>query len=425
MDVGAAQSPGLDARLGSLCELVQRQQVRLDVLADEVHSLRECLQEAGAVTAQAILARQHRLRFARACLQYPCAWGSCVETVVAMRERVLALAELLGKRCVSALAASSRGLSRVVGSMSGELAATLPPMIYVIGGEDDDGRTLAEVEGLCPSTGVWEPCPPLPTPRKWCAAAGVAGHVYVLGGWGADDDTLDLVSRFNPWLAAWAEMPAMLQRRGAPAAVATGTQLWAVGGQDGELVHDSAEVLDLSAGMWASAPAMQSPRQAAGALQLYGRIYAIGGHGANREALGQVECFDLQACAWIEMPSLRTPRAGLAAAAVGGRAYALGGCDAAGRELCSLERLNPQVGVWEAMPPMAVPRWGLGAASCGGRLFALGGTDRMEGSSIGACERFWPERADSPTVLRGGAGSWSFIGCLRLPRRLFGAASSR
>mmetsp|Transcript_55867 Transcript_55867/g.173190 ORF Transcript_55867/g.173190 Transcript_55867/m.173190 type:complete len:273 (+) Transcript_55867:404-1222(+) len=272
---------------------------------------------------------------------------------------------------------------------------------------------------------MWESCAPLPSPRKWCAAAAIAGHIYVLGGWGHDDDTLDLVTGFDPWIGVWEPMPPLLWRRGAPSATSLGTRLWALGGQDGDLVHRSAEVLDLATGAWAPAADMITPRYMAASVELSGRLLAIGGYGPSRTALGRVECYDAQLAAWVELPPLITPRAGLAAAAWGGRAFALGGCDASGHELCSLECFDPQVGAWQPLASMVVSRWGLGAAACAGRLYALGGTEGMEGASIGACERYCLERAEGSGTKVAAVGSWSFVGCLRQPRRLFGAAVSR
>uniref|UniRef100_A0A7S1M776 Galactose oxidase n=1 Tax=Alexandrium catenella TaxID=2925 RepID=A0A7S1M776_ALECA len=122
---------------------------------------------------------------------------------------------------------------------------------------------------------------------------------------------------------------------------------------------------------------------------------------------------------------MTTPRSGLAAATAGGLAFALGGCDASGQELCSLECFDPQVGAWRLLGPMAVSRWGLGAVVSGHRLYALGGTEGIEGASIGACERYCLPHGDGQGSPHSSAAHWSFVGCLRLPRRLFGAAVSR
>merc|ERR1711879_407948 len=116
-----------------------------------------------------------------------------------------------------------------------------------------------------------------------------------------------------------------------------------------------------------------------------------------------------------------------AAASIDGRAYVVGGCDRSWHEHGSLERFDPKVACWEVLASLAVPRWGLGAAALNSRLYALGGSEGALsiGACIGACERYCPEGAQgSPTSPRGSIGNWSFIGCLRLPRRLFGASAT-
>lgn len=417
-----------------LADLVHGQQRTLAAISgqhatlqDDFAALRDCLHEAKIVSTEAFLAKKHRRHFAGVRARYPCSWLGSLENVVETRERIFALAELVGRRSMSTLATCSRSIGRAVHWAGPELAATLPPSVYVVGGEDDDGDALAHVERFDPRSGVWERAPPLPAARKWCAAAGLAGQVYVLGGWGADDDTLDAVDRFDPWSGTWEAMPPMLRRRGAVAAASLAGAVVAVGGQDGELTHRTAEVLDVAQGAWALLPELRRARHAAGAVQLGGAVYAIGGYGARGEVLGCVESYDAQRGLWVERPPLRTPRAGLAAATVGGCAYALGGRDAAGRELCSLERLRPDSSAWEALAPLAVSRWGLGAAACQRKLYALGGLHSAEDASVGACERFCPGpgAAKGSATPRGGAESWAFVGCLQLPRRLFGAASSR
>lgn len=425
----------LQAKVDRLSDYVHDQQARLDALAREHALLAEdfdamlgCLQDACLLRSDTFLAKRHRQNFARMCARHPCTWLGTLEHVVETRERTYMLAELTGGRALSTLATCSRVFSRHIGWVAPGLAATLPPMVYVVGGEDDDGQALCDVERLNPLTGIWEAAPPLRVPRKWCGATALAGHVYVVGGWDAEDDTLDAVDRFDPWSGVWEVMPPMQQRRGAVAAASSTGTIFAMGGQDGTLVHDSAEVLDVAAGVWLGLPAMRCARHAAGAAQLGGAIYIVGGCGSADEALGSVEVYDPYRGAWVEGPALRTPRAGLATAALGCCVYAAGGRDAAGHDLCSLERLDPRVAAWEFLAPLTVPRWGLGAAACGHRLYALGGTSGIEDASVGACERYTPEQTSAERTPRGGRGgteNWAFVGCLRLPRRLFGAASSR
>ncbi|CAE8663820.1 unnamed protein product [Polarella glacialis] len=441
----------LTSRLERLADRVQRHEERLgrlDVcqegLGDLSCSLRECLEAEGHLRGEAVLARSHRRRFERTRARYPSSWHTTVQQVAETREHVFTIAEMSGRQSMLSLASCSRALASGVLAVATDLAVTLPPHVYVIGGEDDDGNALADVERLDPSAGFWEPVPSLGVPRKWCGATAFAGHIYVLGGWGIDDDTLESVDRFDPWRDCWEEMPSMLRRRGAVSAVSFGSSIWAVGGQDGSVVHDSVEALDVARGVWELQPPMLQRRHAAGAAQLDGWIYVVGGNGARGEALCSVERLDpTSGFAWTEVAPLREPRAGLAVSALGDYIYVVGGRDRRGQELSSVERLDPSVNLWEVLAPLAVARWGLGAVSCCDRLLALGGSSCTDDASIGACERYWPQSNDDsvhppqrssstwsvesfPTLYGSEIeGNWSFISCIRIPRRLFGAASSR
>eukprot|EP00927_Polykrikos_kofoidii_P022712 TRINITY_DN21129_c0_g1_i1.p1 TRINITY_DN21129_c0_g1~~TRINITY_DN21129_c0_g1_i1.p1 ORF type:complete len:414 (-),score=78.31 TRINITY_DN21129_c0_g1_i1:62-1303(-) len=408
-------------------------EVRIDALAeqqaalrDEISALRECLLEAGCLDMQSLSAKVHRNRFERVKLRHPAALHGSLETVLEAREILRSLAFLVCRKTIFALAVSCKPLCDSIMSAALVLASTLPSTVYVVGGEDDDGRTIGDVECLLPTVGVWEPGPPLRVPRKWCAATAVGGHVYVLGGWDVDDDTLNAVDRLDPWCRIWEEMPAMLRRRGAAAAAAATSCIFAIGGQDGQRVHGTAEAMDLLSGSWAILPALLNPRHASAAFLLEGHVHAVGGYDEHGLALASFERYSGDGTSfgvWEEMPPLRTARAGLAATVLANKAYAVGGCDARGRQLASLERFDPRQGFWEEVEPLVVPRWGLGAVSYNKCLYALGGVDFSHDVSIGACERYTPEGvlsqvSHSPRT----SGQWSFVGCLQLPRRLFGAA---
>lgn len=386
-------------------------------LCDEVVALRECLAEVGVVRVEASLARAHRLRFARMRSQYPCVLSESLEATTVTRERVLALAAFLGRQAVATLTGASRSMYRSVAAVAQELATTLPTRVYVLGGEDDDGHVLANVERLDPGTDVWEPAMPLRTARKRCACAAVGGHMYVIGGWGVEGTALDTVDRLDPWTSVWQAMPVMAWRRGAASAASVGSAVVALGGQDGHCVHHSAEVLTVpTGGQWTALAPMGRARHYAGAADVGGDVCVVGGLTAEGRVLGNCERYDGAAGVWLEMPELRTPRAGHAVASVGARVFAVGGCDAAGRELSSMESFDVLAAAWEELKPLVVPRWGLGAVACSGRLYAIGGSGCAEDACVGACERFGDAAA---------RGSWSFVGCLRLPRRFFGAVSSR
>ena len=88
-------------------------------------------------------------------------------------------------------------------------AACVDGLLYVVGGGDADGNTLASAECYDASAGQWRALPDMSIVRHACAAACVDGLLYVVGGDVADGNTLASVEYYDPSAGQWRALPDM------------------------------------------------------------------------------------------------------------------------------------------------------------------------------------------------------------------------
>jgi len=314
------------------------------------------------------------------------------------------------------LAATSRALHHAVCEAWGDLVRRFPCRLYVVGGIDDEYRTVDTVERFDPLTGVWEVLPPMGTPRAGAAAAAVAGRLYVLGGEVAGRALHD-AQRFDPWMGVWESLPDMQSGRIRAAAVVLGGCLYLLGGLDGSKPLRSTEQYDPQGRIWQGLPPMQRPRYACAASVQDGRICAFGGELTDAGMLASMEIFDPQASEWELMPAVRAPCCGAAMVVADGAAFTLGGLSLSGQALPLVERLplhsffdrtstmmSEELPVWTQKTPMHIPRHLASSAPFGGGIVVVGG----KGSTFDATkdvELYIPE-----------TGTWTALPPLPSPR---------
>eukprot|EP00808_Paulinella_micropora_P026047 g68600.t1 len=233
--------------------------------------------------------------------------------------------------------------------------------IYVLGGEDGKGGSLASVERMSLQTGEWSRFTNLLAGRTHCAAAVLAGDVYVIGGrngW----ECLPLVERLMPR-----------------------TQIWA-------------RLAD-----------MQFARDGCAATVLSGHLYALGGYNGNT-SLASVERFHPDTNKWERVADMQNARFQCAAATLGGHIYAIGGCDQGGNCLASVERFDPRTNRWELVAPLTKRRRACAAVAASGILYVLGG---RQGS----------ERWDSVECYDQASNRWTVVGRLERKRNACAAVA--
>ena len=266
-----------------------------------------------------------------------------------------------------------RRLAPVPSQRTEVAAAAVGSRIWVLGGYGSDGTTLATAEVFDTGAGTWSRGPDLPVAVNHAMAATLDGVLYVAGG-NDDQGPSTQLARLDG--NGWRTLAALPQGRSAGGLVALDGRLYLVGGVvDGGLAADT-QVYDPDADRWSSAPGLPTPREHLGAAAAGGRVYVVGGRvrGVGNN-LAAAEVFDPGAGRWSAVADLPTARGGLAATATaGGLVVAVGGEAAA--TFPEVEAFDPASGRWRSLPPLPTPRHGLGVVAVGEVVYVLAGGPR-------------------------------------------------
>lgn len=264
------------------------------------------------------------------------------------------------------------------------LYASAVPNLYVCGGASIFRGVLDSVSRYHAREGVWESMPPMPTARRLCAAATVAGSLYIVGGeyeepamWYSDSawrqyKQLSTAECFNAFAGQWETLEDMPTARAGCAGAALAGMVYVFGGRIAENVRATAERLDVALGRWERLPGLPTGRSGCAAAPLLGMLYVLGGKGSDGEILGTVERFDAGRGWWQVLPPMPMPRSAAACGAVGGRLFVAGGFNGV-EGVEHVDAFDPAVGVWESQAPMQTWRIGAATAVASGRLYVLGG----------------------------------------------------
>jgi hypothetical protein len=201
-------------------------------------------------------------------------------------------------------------------------AACVDGVLYVAGGADDiydmfRGEVLASAECYDPSTGVWRALPNMSVERYECATACVDGLLYVVGGNKDDGDTLASAECFDPSTRDWRALPDMSVARSGCAAACVDGVLYVVGGiyENGTALA-STECYAPSTGAWRALPDMSVERYACAAACIDGLLYVVGGKDALGRPVASAECYDPSIQQWRGLPDMSVARANVVAVAL-------------------------------------------------------------------------------------------------------------
>ena len=243
-------------------------------------------------------------------------------------------------------------------------------MIYVFGGLNSDGATLATAERYDPAADSWEALPPLPVPLNHAAAASAGGKIYVVGGSRTFPlDPEGFLFEYEPEIGFWRSRSQSPFVRAAAVAVTVEEKLYVIGG----IGQEPASVLEYSPSLdkWlVKNTNMPTLREHHAAAVSNGMIYVFSGRWEG-ENVQSVEAYDPLNDLWQSKAPIPTKRSGLAACAVNDTIYVLGG------ELPGVfatnERYLVTLDLWERSEPMPTARHGLAVAHVDRKIYAIGG----------------------------------------------------
>ena len=204
-------------------------------------------------------------------------------------------------------------------------AVVLDERIYVIGGFNTTTNVPdAQVQVYDLATQTWSTVAPLPVPRGGHASVVLEGRIHVFGG-GNSVSTLDDHSVYDPATDTWTTLAPLPRAEGSPAAVVFAGQIYAIGGRSGFSDFGEVYIYDAAADSWHEGVAVE-PHGTAGAVVYCGTIYLIGGESqAERETLATVFRLNQEQTAWELASPLPTARSFARAVLFQKAIYVVGG----------------------------------------------------------------------------------------------------
>jgi non-specific serine/threonine protein kinase len=245
-------------------------------------------------------------------------------------------------------------------------AATAGGKLYVMGGFDPSGRSLATVYVFDGST--WQAGPGLPLPVDHPSAATLDGSVYLSGGHSFGRDSARLVRLDG---AGWTELASMHYARGGHALVAAQGRLYAIGGNTTGGNVGPAEVYDPAANAWTTLAALPAPRNHVSGFVIESNVCVVGGRAPTT---ARIDCFETVHSTWTRIADIpRATSGGGATAFPGGGVVVMGGENA--QETAVIDQVTRYLGTpgWSTGDAMLVPRHGFELAVFQDRAWACGG----------------------------------------------------
>ncbi len=253
-------------------------------------------------------------------------------------------------------------------------AVTLGSSIYVIGGLDAFGRSVAAVRAFDVLHNSWSDRAPLPKPLQNVAAAAYGGRIYVFGGFaGLTDVPSNSVYIYEASTDSWSSGRKMPQATGAAAAVTVGDAIHVLGGFSQGQSSDMHYIYDPALNSWRQADALISGRDRSAVLNHDGLIYVFGGRqGSVLYPIADTAIYSPGNDSWDDFPHMPVKRANGGVAEVNGQAYLFCG-ETATTVIGQVDALDFENRSWSQALPMPTPRQGCAVASYGGRIFVIGG----------------------------------------------------
>ena len=267
-------------------------------------------------------------------------------------------------------------------------AVELAGLIYVLGGEGEDGAPLDLVEIYDLTTGQWRKGAPMASPRANLALTISEDDLIVAGGSRLSDEVVNTTSvnemvilddmalydrHADKWIAG-GKLPMPLA---GTALAAHGEMLYLLGGWNGRTMQDGLWRLPLAqferaqAGDWELVSHLPKAVAWFGAAMVNDLIYVVGGYDGLQES-ADFATYNVTTGEWRTLASLTTPRGGVSLVYDGITVLALGGGWAS--TIQNHERYDAPTNQWTTIASPITGEWRhFGAAANEGSVYILGG----------------------------------------------------
>lgn len=264
---------------------------------------------------------------------------------------------------------------------SGSAVAAHDGMLYAFGGwrNSSPGEIAVNtVERYDPATDQWTYLTPLPTARRWAAAAVVDGVIYVIGGLGGPCcGTMSVVEAYDPATDTWTTKAPMLRDRAQFGVGIHNGIIYALGGWSplGASETATVEAYDPVTNTWTPRTPMPMRRSGHAVATALGKFYVVGGEFESLpNEQGPTFEYDPATDTWATRAALPTRRVFLGAAAVGGIVYAVAGRQRAGGCcFATIEAYDPITDTWSTKSSLNIGRWAPGVGALNGAVYVVGG----------------------------------------------------
>jgi glucose/arabinose dehydrogenase/N-acetylneuraminic acid mutarotase len=184
-----------------------------------------------------------------------------------------------------------------------------------------------------PATSTWQTLAPMPTARGGAAAEAINGKIYVVGGMDGSGASLASVAVYDPATNTWSTAAPMSTRRDNPGSAVLGGKLYVFGGRtrnaDGTASPSrlaTVEMYDPATNTWTARASMPTARRTMVVGTINGRAQVMGGErGSNNTTFPQNEEYDPTTDTWRTLEPMVTPRHGAAGGTINGVVYVAGG----------------------------------------------------------------------------------------------------
>ena len=228
----------------------------------------------------------------------------------------------------------SQGADLVGPAVENPAAVASGGKMYVFGGSTDPFKNAVNNAAVYdPATNAWTALPPMPTRRGGATAQVIDGKIYVAGGIDVSGASLASVDVFTIATGAWSSNPAMSTRRDNAGSAVLDGKLYVFGGRtrnaDGSTpveVLGTAEVFDPATGAWAPIASMPTGRRVVVVGNLRNRAQVMGGEKTpTGGTFPQVEEYNPVTDTWQSLNPMAPGRHGAAAGTINGKVYVAGG----------------------------------------------------------------------------------------------------